>query len=142
MDAGLREALPKKVSGNRVKSLFEIHKAAIEAALVETGLVYQGFQGENVVDGAVAGAEASLERGPDLVALGPLGDARAKNHSIEFGEHWTDRETPVIIWVQGVPFVFEDRVDDLAIERVGERAKENGGERGAEWGREFCCGVR
>ena len=33
----------------------------VEAALAETGLVYQGFQREDVVGGAVVRAEASLK---------------------------------------------------------------------------------
>lgn len=73
MDASLMEALPKQLAGDRVKSLLEVHEAAVERAFLSTGLVNEGFEGEDVVSSAVAPAETCLGGGADTVFFGPLG---------------------------------------------------------------------
>jgi hypothetical protein len=85
-------------------------------------------EGEDVVSGAVAGAEASLVGRTGATRLCPSGQAGLQEHGVGFGEGGADREATVVGWVHGVALAFEDGVNELAVEGGGEGAGEEGGE--------------
>ena len=129
------------MAGDGVESFFEINEATVEGALAGAGLVDEGVEGEDVVCGAMIGAETGLEWRADCVLFGPSGQAGLKNHGIEFCKDGANGEAAIVVGVKGVAFAFEDGVYDLAVEGRWEGAREERGKGGGEGRSKLFRGV-
>ena len=101
---------PQHVMLDSVICLLQVHKAGIEGALGDAGIVDEVTQGEGVMNGGLARPEAFLSQAAQLMLIRPINKPPVEDNGIQPIQGLTHSYGPVVGCVQRAT-LFVDRGD-------------------------------